>query len=437
VEEIAELRHQVAGLRVDVEELRRIAIARSTRAVSSPEIHWGVDTKTRFQGVYARHRVACPKTLDKSRRCRCRPSYYGKVWDPAIHRQRRTERRPSLREAKLLRDELFGRVAGVVPTTSSFREAKDLFIADCHAGIALNKRGAPYRPKAVRNLDSSLNSLPESIARKPFCDVAGWDLQLAIDECRRRGLSSSRIHSIICAVRSLYTWGMQRGKALEGPARSLRLPAVRSQERSRVARPGEFASLLQPLAPQDALPWALAAYGTARLQEIQVLGWADVDFAADAIVLAEDERGRKSESSWRLVPMVDQLQGRLLREWIRQGEPQEGQVCPPRNRSKSALLSLDQLSKRIKTTWRALGLEPIGLQDSRHTAATWLDHAGVSPRVASALMGHRVPSANLRVGAAPLTLRCYTHVLDGELERGRDLLNAFLAVREAEEGEDP
>jgi hypothetical protein len=49
-------------------------------------------------------------------------------------------------------------------------------------------------------------------------------------------------------------------------------------------------------------------------------------------------------------------------------------------------------------------------------------------------MGHRVPSPNLHVGAAPITLRCYTHVLDGELERGRDLLDAFLAGREAEEG---
>ncbi|MEK6251258.1 MAG: hypothetical protein AABM43_04820 [Actinomycetota bacterium] len=72
-------------------------------------------------------------------------------------------------------------------------------------------------------------------------------------------------------------------------------------------------------------------------------------------------------------------------------------------------------------------MEPIGLHEARHTAATWLDHAGVTPKVASQLMGHRTPEN--QPGAAPITLRRYTHTLPGELERARDLLDAFLAQR--------
>jgi hypothetical protein len=47
-------------------------------------------------------------------------------------------------------------------------------------------------------------------------------------------------------------------------------------------------------------------------------------------------------------------------------------------------------------------------------------------------MGHKMPSRDLVISAAPITLRTYTHVLEGELDRARDLLEAFLNEREAE-----
>jgi hypothetical protein len=53
------------------------------------------------------------------------------------------------------------------------------------------------------------------------------------------------------------------------------------------------------------------------------------------------------------------------------------------------------------------------------------------PKVASTLMAHKTPE--YQPGAASITLRRYTHTLPGELERARDLLDAFLAVRTAQE----
>ena len=97
------------------------------------------------------------------------------------------------------------------------------------------------------------------------------------------------------------------------------------------------------------------------------------------------------------------------------------------------MLSLDQMQKRVIREWKSSGLTPIRLQESRHTAATWLDHAGVTPKLASAFMGHKAPARHLHPDAAPITLRLYTHVLPGELERARDQLDAFLAARETEE----
>ncbi|MFL5832686.1 MAG: hypothetical protein ACJ76B_01725 [Solirubrobacterales bacterium] len=59
--------------------------------------------------------------------------------------------------------------------------------------------------------------------------------------------------------------------ALESPASQIQLPASDSKERDRFAKPGEFAELIGRLVPADALPFALAAYGTARSQETRSL----------------------------------------------------------------------------------------------------------------------------------------------------------------------
>ena len=217
-----------------------------------------------------------------------------------------------------------------------------------------------------------------------------------------------------------------------------------AKPRDRVATPTEFVSLLSSLerptpaerkagkersaeAQRDQLPFALAAYGTARSQEIRVLDWRHLDLKVGAIELAADEEGRKPGGSWRVVPMVAPLRAILRREWLAQGRPKQGKVLPPRANSRSGLVAIDHIQERVHKRWRDLGLEPIGLHEARHTAATWLDHAGVSPKVASQIMGHKTP--DYQPGAARITLERYTHVLPGELERARKLLDAFLVER--------
>lgn len=157
----------------------------------------------------------------------------------------------------------------------------------------------------------------------------------------------------------------------------------------------------------------------------------DVDFENGNLLLGASEDAEKSEAARRVVPMVRQLRDWVSAECLRQGKPETGLVCPPRRESKSKLLSVKNLLERRAKIWEDRGLKPIGIQDSRHTAATWLDHAGVSPKVVSALMGHKAPAR--QAGAAPITLRTYTHVLPGELERARDQLQDFLDTREAKE----
>jgi len=415
----------------------------------------GRDIKTKFQGVFARHQEKCKATETGTRKdCNCQPSYYGTAWDREAGKPRKTPRVNRLAEARNARNDLLEALRkGAVPRESAITldEARRRFVQAAREGVALNKWRRRYRPRAVEDLESALAHVPDDLARRSLDRIKRGDLQTLVDKLTADGLSGSRIRSIVNAVRSLYRWAQDHELASHDPAQRVKLPATDAKPRERVATPAEFASLLGALSRQtqeerekkmprtpraalrDSVPFALAAYATARRQEIRVLDWKHVDLDLGAIELAADEEGRKPGGSWRVVPLVAPLRSLLRQEWLAQGRPKQGKVCPPRRNSKSGLIALATVQKRVHERWRKLKVEPIGLHESRHTAATWLDHAGVSPKVASQIMGHKTPE--YQAGAATITLERYTHVLPGELERARKLLDAFLAERLRDEAQ--
>ena len=400
----------------------------------------GRDTKTRFQGVYARHQERCATTATGSpKACNCSPRYYASVWDRNAAKYRRTKRFPRVVEARNARSDLIEALRqGKLVDGAGLRldDARQRFVEAARDGVALNKWGRRYRRRAVEDLESALRQIPDSLARRKLVDVRRGEIQHLIDQMTADGLSGSRVRSVVNAIRSLYRWAQDRELADHDPAANVRLPVMGAKARDRVATPQEFARLLDAIrTPEEAdtLPWGLAGYATARHQEIRTLDWTHIELELGAIELAADEEGRKPGGSWRVVPLVSPLRSMLRRAWIAQSRPSKGKVCPARRQgSRSGLLALGHLQEQVHERWRELGMEPIGLHEARHTAATWLDHAGVTPKVASQLMGHRTPE--YQPGAAPITLRRYTHTLPGELERARDLLDVFLTERGREQG---
>jgi integrase len=355
------------------------------------------------------------------------------VWDRAARKQRKTRRFRGVTEARNARKDLADALTGgtaISVAGPKLADARDQFVAAARDGIALNKWGRRYRRSAWKDLEGSLNSVPDALTRRRLGDITRGDVQRLVDDMTRAGASGSRVRSVVNSLRSLYRWAQDRDLVGHDPAANVRLPAMDAKPRDRVATPAEFAQLLAAARPEDAIAWALAGYATARKQEIRVLDWSHVDLKLGAVELAADEEGRKPGGSWRVVPLVKPVAKRLREVWIAQGRPTKGKVCPPRQYSPSGMLDLGYIQARVHREWRALGLEPIGLHESRHTAATWLDHAGVSPKVASTLMGHKTPE--YQPGAASITLRRYTHTLPGELERARDQLDRFLVERTRE-----
>lgn len=412
------------------------------------------DTRTRYQGVFARHQSGC--ALGSGGRCNCKPRYYGIAWDRNEHCQRRTRRFDRAIEARDARADLLDslRKGIATPTTkkATLAEVRERFVKGVNEGVVLNKWGRRYRKRAAGDIESSLNHLPKELLRKPADGIRRGEIQALIDSLVERDppLSGSRVRAVVNSIRALYRFAQKRELASRDPAQHVSLPAPSESPRDRIATPAEFATLLAALGRQtpeevadgtqrperealrDKVPYALAAYATARNQEIRVLDWSHVYWQPAALELAADEEGRKPGGSWRVVPIVSPLLGLLREEWLAQGRPKSGKVCAPRSGSKSGKVALDHVQERAHRRWRVLGLEPIGFQEARHTAATWLDHAGVTPKVASEIMGHKTPS--YQPGAARITLQRYTHMLPGELERAREQMEAFLREREAERG---
>jgi integrase len=330
------------------------------------------------------------------------------------------------------------------PRSVTLEEVKERFIRAAREGVALNKWRRPYRPRSVQDLES-LDQLPPELLGCHIDALTPGDVQELIDELGRKGRSASRISSVVNSLRALYRFAQERELTSRDPARNVRLPLIERTVPHRVVTPAELGLLLDALWEQtpeeiknetprdprnalsDALPYALAAYGTARAQEIEVLDWQHVDLAAGGVELAGDEDGRKPGGSWRVIPLIAPLRALLREEWLAQGEPKTGRVCPPQRMRKSGRKSMRGLQRRVRRRWQAHGLEPIGLQEARHTAATWLDHAGISPKVCSQIMGHKTPE--YQPGAARITLERYTHVLPGELERARERLERFIYDR--------
>ena len=387
----------------------------------------GKDTKTRYQGVFARHQKDC--AINAGKRCTCKPSYYGVVWDRARNRHVKTKRMPTIEAARNARSDLSGRVErGELPEGGGIRlsDARARFVTSAREGRALNKHGRRYKPRAIDDIEEVLRVHVEpTLGTKRISTIRRSHVQSLVDELAPE-LSGSRIRSIVNGLRSLYRWAQDRELTSHDPAALVRLPAMGATPIERVASPSEFAQLLAALEPEDALPYALAGYAMGRRAQIVRLGWPEVDLKVGALEWGVEWEARKYEASRRVVPIIPPLLVLLKRVYLEQGRPKDGLVCRPHTEwATTGLLNTGWLAKRVEKIWIDAKLQPITLQEARHTAATWLDAAGVPPKIASVLMGHATPER--QPGAAQITLARYTHALPEDIERARAKLAAYLA----------
>lgn len=410
------------------------------------------DTKTRFDGVYARHKSACADFRETG--CPCRPSYWGKAWDRHSGRPVKTAMLGSPTAAKNARADLIASIqAGASPVASRtmrVSQACERFVDAARSGVALNKHGRPFKRSAREDLRGCFESyLIPAIGAKRVDNVRRGDIQAIVDSMVAARKSGSRVRSVVNATRTLYAWLQDRDLVMHDPAARVRLPAMNATPRDRVASPAEALALVEALpytrtrggkvrpavtVSGERMLYALAFYTGARRAEIRHALVEDVDLELRVIYLGADEDGRKSRAAQRAVPLVPIIVPMIRRYLLERGQPDGVELLCPGDRVRgrnSGMVSFEAAQVRADDAWDTARLARITAHECRHTFASWLDAAGVRPAVASVLMGHSVSKAQ---GGAEVTKR-YTHALPDDLERARDLLDTYLrAGRVADAG---
>jgi integrase len=207
------------------------------------------------------------------------------------------------------------------------------------------------------------------------------------------------------------------------PCEKLDLPANRGR-RDRIISPEHAGALVAALdQPRDRALWATALYAGLRRGELLALRWGDLDLAGGTIRVERSYDlkarlfvGPKSRSGRRRVPIAGVLRDHLLDHRARLAAVEEDALVFAE--SDGAPFGYEAGLLRARAIWAKAELEPVGLHEARHVAASLMIAAGVNIKALSDFLGH---------ASITITLDRYGHFLPGSIAEATGLLDAFLA----------
>lgn len=248
----------------------------------------------------------------------------------------------------------------------------------------------------------------QSISR---ADIRGLIRTLATDGgCRERGFSHRTIVYALGTLRQVFAYALEAGLIAKNPTTGVKPPKRKAGDKKPI-HIWTRADLARFRAHIDGCtnpgePWIRAAMRLTlcglRRSEVLGLDWTNVDLDTGLIRIEQGRvktgRGHatvrgdaKSDDSHRAVPVAAIHPGTkaALRDlWIAQGQPESGLVVIDINGDP---IQPDAYSRKFRALSDAAGVPDLGsIHNVRHTVATALHDAGVQPRNAAALLGHKV-----------------------------------------------
>jgi integrase len=383
----------------------------------------------RHVGIVVKHRSGCAAEQDG--RCNCRRIYQAAVWS-ARDGKRIRRHFDSLDAAKMWRAESYGKLRRRelrAPSTLTFAEAAELWLAGVRAGSIRTRSGDLYKPSSIRSYEQALRGpkdgsggLQRDLGQVKLSDLSLDHVQDYADRMLAAGAQPSTIRNAIMPVRVICGW--RRRDVPVNPTVGLRLPAVRCG-RDRIASPAEAELLLAALGAADRPLWATALYAGLRRGELMGLRWRDVDLVRGIMHVSRawDPKERemvapKSQAGIRRVPIPAALRAFLAPLKLAAGADPDRLVFGVRD----VPFSASSVGERARRVWGAADLEPISLHECRHTFASLMIAAGVNAKALSTFMGH----ANISI-----TLDRYGHLMPGAEDEAASLMDAYLHAARA------
>jgi YD repeat-containing protein len=255
--------------------------------------------KTKTTGVYVAHQRRCPASSTDEGRCRCEPSWRGRRRNPATGKpewqQPITKDRSEVLSWLSAGKKGADHVREKARAERSFESIGDEWLAGVKAGRIGRRRGRgkPYSATTVADYQRAYrNFLCPEFGPMVADEIGEIEWQMWVDRLSREGLSRSRIASHVAVASAIYAWAIapSRRHATRNPLRLVELPPSDEKPRLRVAFAPEAERLFAALAPEDAVPYAIAFYAGLRRSEIHRLSGARGTCSADRFVRPNDDR---------------------------------------------------------------------------------------------------------------------------------------------------
>jgi integrase len=352
-------------------------------------------------------------------KCKCKARYLASVYSVRDGKLIR-KTFESQREAEVWRGEMRGAVdEGRVraPRQITFSQASDALLEGMKDGTLETRSGHRYKPATIRRYELAVNlHLRPELGRAKLTDIDRDRIKRLVKSWRRAGMVPSSVRNNLDPLRVIIRDAIDDGnKGITiDPMAGMTLPQG-SGRRERVADRDEARALVDALPDesQRAL-WACAFYGGLRRGELRALQWSDVDFEDGVIRVcrgwddAEGAQATKSDAGERSVPLIRGLRAALRTHKLASGRGGADLVF---GRTETLPFTSSTVGAQARKAWgwkqvlnpekgsprmvwvkaREDALQPIGLHEARHSAASFGHEAGLGDVELAAMLGHSDP----------------------------------------------
>jgi integrase len=247
-------------------------------------------------------------------------------------------------------------------------------------------------------------------------------------------LSSRSVQLAIVVLKAATAWSVETQVVGRDPLLGFKRPRAKASKDATAAWTTEEARSFLVSVADDRLvaAWSLLLTRGLRRGELAGLRWDAIDLDGRSLritrtrVLVDGQpidSEPKTDAGKRRIPLDDRLVATLRSHRARQGQERwsAGEAWADGGYVFTDELGVplhpEYFSTRFETLTDKAGLRRIRLHDLRHTAASHMIAAGVSPKVVAELLGHSSPT---------ITQTTYQHVMPGMSEAAGEALSTSL-----------
>lgn len=265
------------------------------------------------------------------------------------------------------------------------------------------------RPNTQKRYKSSVCNLIAFFGNAKLLDITADTIEDFTEKRLSTGLSRATVNRDLAVLRQIMKLAASKRFIRELPFQGVQFLAE-DERRPHILTFEEEERILSAAAPHiRALVVLILETGMRSGREALSLRWSDVDFARDVILVRES----KTRAGERSIPMSDRCRTELLR-WRTVVGPESSPYVFPNMWDPSKPM------KDLRRSWakavKDAGLQHFWLYDLRHTMASRLAQAGVSPIFMEQLIGH----------TSARTLKIYARAND---EHRRDAIHKLQELR--------